>query len=277
MKLRVEHTTTFEYDLPIYEMATEMRLQPSDESAQNQFKDVQECLSFSLRVDPQPTNIFHYTDFYGNEVHHFNLLQSHQRLQIVATCLVDTPMSNKSPHFFDDIFLTDYLRESVYVEFAPAVKEFAKQFDPSLDPPILAEIIARKINESFIYETGVTDAYSTTSHVMELGRGVCQDFAHVMIATCRFLGLPARYVSGYLYGGFDTEHFDRASHAWCEIFSTKDRAWISFDPTHENILVNENYIKIGTGRDYSDVTLVRGTFKGNAKESLDVVVRVTAV
>jgi transglutaminase-like putative cysteine protease len=97
-----------------------------------------------------------------------------------------------------------------------------------------------------------------------------------MIAVCRCLGVSARYVSGYLYGGPDSENFDRASHAWCEVFCPSENAWIAFDPTHDNLLVDERYIKIGAGRDYSDVTLVRGTYKGQAKESLKVIVRITA-
>jgi transglutaminase-like putative cysteine protease len=98
-----------------------------------------------------------------------------------------------------------------------------------------------------------------------------------MIATCRLLGVSTRYVSGYFYGGSERENFDMASHAWCEVYCGDDKGWIAFDPTHNTLLVDERYVKIGVGRDYSDVSLVRGTFKGKAKEHLTVSVRVAAV
>lgn len=98
-----------------------------------------------------------------------------------------------------------------------------------------------------------------------------------MIATCRYLKIPTRYVSGYIYGGAESEDRDRASHAWCEAYGGPEVGWIGFDPTHKSLIVNEHYIKIGVGRDYADVPPVRGTFKGAAKEQLKVVVRVIAV
>jgi len=113
--------------------------------------------------------------------------------------------------------------------------------------------------------------------VLEIKRGVCQDFAHLMITICRCLGLPTRYVSGYLYGGESDGDQEGASHAWCEVFCGPDKGWVGFDPTHSTLLVNERYIKIGTGRDYADVTPVRGTYRGNAHEVLKVIVRVTSV
>jgi len=272
MILKVEHTTVFDYDAPIYETATEVRLHPANGS-----RAAQHCVSFSLQVAP-PATVFEYSDFYGNRVHHFNILHSHRQVSITATSVVETAGPASGGPEQNEIYLMDFLGESRYAHFDPAVRDFAEAFGAIDDPYLKALDICRRINTSFIYEPGVTDVHSTSAVVMALGRGVCQDFAHVMIAVCRQLGMPARYVSGYLYGGGSTpEGMDEASHAWCEIYCGAERGWTGFDPTHASLLVDERYIKIGSGRDYADVTPVRGTYKGNSAECLSVSVRVSSL
>lgn len=271
MKLKVEHITTFEYDTAIYETAEEVRLQP-----RNDEDGTQRCLEFTLQLTP-PGNIFHYTDFYGNNVHHFNILPSHKKIEIRAISVVETRQGYTPQEMGHEIMLQDLLQQSRYVQFSSQLEQFARQFvDVANDlhnqnRREQAENICRAINEGFVYEPGVTDVHSTTTEVMSLGRGVCQDFAHVMLATCRYLGIPARYVSGYLYGGVDSEGRTVASHAWCEVYCGAPlNGWVGFDPTHKTLLTDERYIKIGVGRDYADVPPLRGTFKGNASERMAV-------
>jgi len=272
MILKVEHSTLFEYEEPIYETATEVRLHPRSGTG------AQRCASFSLQVNPSAT-VFNYTDFYGNNVHHFNILQSHKQVHIMATSIIETlnhPASG--PHEEDEIMLLDLLSESRYVHYDPAILALAAQFKPITAPWLKAMEICRHINDTFLYEPGVTDVHSTSAVVMALGRGVCQDFAHLMLAVCRHLGLPARYVSGYLYGGGSTpDGQDEASHAWCEIWCGKEKGWVGFDPTHKTLVVDDRYIKIGSGRDYGDVPPVRGTYKGASSEKMSVSVRVSAL
>ena len=272
MILKVEHSTLFEYEEPIYETATEVRLHPASGTGS------QQCANFSLQITP-PASIFDYTDFYGNRVHHFNILQSHKRVHIVATSVVETAApSETGPFAEDEILLLDLLAESRYVHFDPAIQALAARFREIGDQYDQATEICRYINDSFRYEPGVTDVHSTSAVVMALGRGVCQDFAHIMLAACRYLGLPARYVSGYLYGGGSTpEGRDEASHAWCEAWCGAERGWTGFDPTHKTLFVDERYIKIGTGRDYGDVPPVRGAYKGASTEKLGVSVRVSSL
>lgn len=277
MKLKVEHVTLFKYDQPIYETATEVRLQP-----RNDLASPQKVLDFVLQVSP-PTNIFHYTDFYGNNVHHFSLLQYHKQVEIKATSIVETSTAYTPAGPNEEIMLQDFLTQSRYVQIDPQIQQFARQFvdtQAELEPQHnrqLAEQICRQINTTLIYKPGVTDVHSTSAEVMSLGRGVCQDFAHLMIAVCRYLGLPTRYVSGYLYGGVSSEDRAGASHAWCEVYCGADiNGWVAFDATHRNLLTDERYIKIGIGRDYSDVPPVRGTYKGPAREEMSVTVIVTA-
>ena len=269
MKLYVEHNTTFSYSAPVYETTTEMRLQPVNSTA-----DRQRCDRFSVSVEP-PAPIFNYTDYYGNTVHYFNLLRSHQQLTIKATSVVETGVATAFTPA-DDILLRDLLLETKYIRCNQAVFDFAAPLR-SERVDIFAERVGRKIYETFTYETGVTGVHSTSTEVMELGRGVCQDFAHIMLAVLRCHGVPARYVSGYLYGGPGSEEHPRASHAWCEVYGGSELGWLGFDPTHEALFVNDSYIKIGAGRDYGDVSLVRGTYKGNATETLKAVVQVRSV
>jgi transglutaminase-like putative cysteine protease len=278
MRLNVEHRTVFDYDEPIYETATEVRLQPMDHHGTSQ-----RCLAFTLVVDPA-ASIAQYVDFYGNQVHHFNVLQRHRRVSIMAISLVETGLGRVAVGSDEPIMLQEFLRESFYIRFAspeghdgaPSITAFAGQFQREQPSELLAEAICRRINETFVYESGVTDVQSTSDVVMALGRGVCQDFAHVMIATCRALDLPARYVSGYVYGGPATEHENQASHAWCEVFCGPMNGWVGFDPTHNTLFVDDRYIRIGSGRDYGDVSPIRGTYKGQAEEHMTVTVRLTA-
>jgi transglutaminase-like putative cysteine protease len=273
MILKVEHTTLFEYEEPVYETATEVRLHPATGPDSSQ-----RCASFSLRLDPAAP-VFEYIDFYGNRVHHFNLLQSHKRVSIVATSVVETFSSTEgAPVEEDEIRLLDLSAESRYVHFDPAICALAEEFREINDNHERAHRICSHINSTFRYEPGVTDVHSTSGVVMALGRGVCQDFAHVMLAMCRYLCIPSRYVSGYLFGGGSTpEGQDEASHAWCEIWCGPERGWRGFDPTHRTLLVDERYIKIGTGRDYADIPPVRGTYKGTSAETLRVAVRVSSL
>jgi transglutaminase-like putative cysteine protease len=272
MILKVEHSTLFEYEEPIYETAAEVRLHPASSVGS------QQCASFNLQVTP-PAAIFDYADFYGNRVHHFNILQSHKQVRIVATSVVETASHPKTGPFTEDkILLLDLLSESHYVHFDPAIRSLAASFSQIGDPYRQATEICRHINDTFLYEPGATDVHSTSAVVMALGRGVCQDFAHIMLAACRHLGLPARYVSGYLYGGGSTpEGQDEASHAWCEVWCGAETGWAGFDPTHKTLFVDDRYIKIGTGRDYGDVPPVRGTYKGTSAEKLGVSVRVSSL
>jgi transglutaminase-like putative cysteine protease len=270
MRLLVEHITKFNYDSPVYETATEIRLRPCDSMLSGQ-----RVLDFSLSLTPS-VPLFSYVDYFGNTVHHTNLLDSHDSLEIISKSTVLTDGGRTAWQPIDDIRSLDFLSETKFVQVDASIVKLVEKglsltsSSYALDKAI--ELCRTTFNE-LTYEPGVTDVHSVSSEVLELGRGVCQDFAHVMIAACRCSGIPARYVSGYLYGGLDTERDDRESHAWCEVYCGKEQGWVGLDPTHDTTYVDERYVKIGVGRDYSDVPPVRGTYKGIATEDLTVVVR----
>ena len=126
------------------------------------------------------------------------------------------------------------------------------------------------------YEAGVTDVHTKLEQFLNDRRGVCQDFAHLMLAVCRSRNIPARYVSGYVYRGSDepTTHAEQATHAWVECL-LPDGRWRGFDPTN-NLLANDHYVKAHIGRDYTDVVPTRGVYRGSAKHELQVEVRIQA-
>jgi transglutaminase-like putative cysteine protease len=276
MKLKVEHITSFRYDAPVHETATEVRLQPAHQS-----EGLQQVESFRLEIEPA-TEIFSYNDYFGNIVHHFSLLQKHDNLLITAVSIVSTTAAPVPPTPQELISLYDFQAASPYIIFSPGAIEYAARFDAEAAqqrPYEVTEQVCRTINTEFAYRKGVTAVDSTVAEVLEHKSGVCQDFAHVMITICRALGLASRYVSGYLYAGEGDEDDEQvgASHAWTEVFCGADKGWVAFDPTHRNLLADERYIKIGVGRDYSDVAPVRGTYRGSGHETLSVAVRVSAV
>ena len=264
MRLKIEHITTFSYDQPISEAYTEMCLRPQDSAGQH-------CLSFSLKTEPQDEQL-DYRDRFGNDVSHFDVIQPHNKLVVAARSIVLTP-----DHFIQtatelsplDEF--DFLQGSTYAPLMADIDVMVEPLVVKADPKSTALAIMRHTWASIKYEKGATDVTTTAGEALALGRGVCQDFAHVMLAACRGQKIPARYVSGYLYNN----GYSAASHAWVDVY-IQNEGWLSLDPTH-NCEQNAQYVRVAIGRDYADVPPTRGIFVGNAKESMDVSVRVDAV
>src|SRR5690606_32227173 len=249
----------------------------------------QRLISFDLDVDPA-AQLFSYADTFGNAIYHFDVPQPHDRLTIVACSAVETQEPAPLPEGLDmgewdrlrsdfvrgECF--DFLRPHGYVQPTEALETFVAERGLDAlrfrDPLTAARRLSQAIYEAFEYQAGVTDADSPIDLALGAGRGVCQDFAHIMIAICRAWGLPARYVSGYLFT--DREGGDRsdpdATHAWAEVFLPSLR-WVGFDPTN-NVLAGERHVAAAVGRDYDDVPPSRGVYKGDAESDLAVAVRV---
>ena len=264
MRLQIEHVTIFTYDQPISEAYTEMRLRPLDAGGQH-------CLAFSLAPQPRE-EVRQYVDRFGNGVHHFDVLSSHRQLMVTATSEVLTPeylsAPGRRPAAAGRIRLLPAHR--LHPLFEAVAKFAAAQAVPG-DPLATALALTAAVHGALKYEKGVTDVQTTAEQALALGRGVCQDFTHIMLAACRSLDLPARYVSGYLYNNGHTA----ASHAWVDVF-VPGPGWVSFDPTHNRQQTGQ-YVRVAIGRDYGDVPPTRGIFKGQAKETLEVKVSVTAL
>lgn len=270
MRLRIEHTTELTYDAAISEAYTELRLHPLDTSTQR-------CLSFKLTTEPRG-DVMHYSDRFGNLVHHFDALESHERVVVrgVSEVLTDNDFADDQ-HELSPLDEFDYLAPTKYAPHDNLMLDFALPHVVNGNAKSTALALMRALYTSMKYERGATDVGTTAVEALALGRGVCQDFAHVMLAACRSAKIPARYVSGYLYSQTAAEPdtvANAASHAWVDVF-IEEQGWISLDPTH-GCEQTENYVRVAVGRDYADVSPTRGVFKGKATETLSVKVQVTA-
>ncbi|HEX6860145.1 MAG TPA: transglutaminase family protein [Caulobacteraceae bacterium] len=282
MLLEVRHVTQYHYDAPVRESVMELWMQPQKSARQR-------LVRFDLETQPD-AQLFSYADTFGNAVYYFDVPQPHQELTIIACACVETTAPEPLPDALDmhewdrlsgdfvrgDCF--DFLRPHAFAQNPEALRRFAarkmldalKRHDPLTAVRRLNEIIY----SSFDYQAGVTEADSPIDEALEAGRGVCQDFTHIMLAICRSWGIPARYVSGYLFN--DKKHGDRsdpdATHAWVEVFLPSLR-WVGFDPTN-NCLAQERHIAVAVGRDYRDVPPSRGVYKGGGDSHLGVAVSV---
>jgi transglutaminase-like putative cysteine protease len=275
MLLRIQHETKLTYSEPVSETVFEVRMAPpSDEDQTN--------LGYRLRIVPSaPVTI--YRDGFGNRVDLFNILASYRELIIRAASIVRThrgvaPEARLAgPEWEKDFAQAHPLETLEYLEASPLVRPSPKlnDFLRALPRPEgrLIDLIKRltaAVQSHLVYEKKVTTARTPVADALALGRGVCQDFAHLFLAACRGIGLPARYVSGYIH-----EPGEVATHAWCQVW-TGASGWVDVDPTRQTF-VGDDYVKIAVGRDYSDVPPNRGVWKGRADETISVSVKVETI
>jgi transglutaminase-like putative cysteine protease len=262
MRLQIEHITTFDYDLPISEAYTEMRLAPLDQGGQRR-------AMFRLETEPEG-EVTRYLDRYANEVHYFDVLQPHQQLRVIARSeIITIDQFREEKSCLSLIEQHDYLTTSHYTPVADSLRTLAKITAEAGDTVSAAAALTAAVHGAIKYEKGATTVKTNAVEALDIGKGVCQDYAHVMISAARSVGLPARYVSGYL---FSPDAPEMASHAWVDLY-IKDIGWLAFDPTH-NCAQSARHVRVGIGRDYADVPPTRGVYKGNAKEKMDVHVKV---
>ncbi len=274
MKWEILHRTQYAYALPVSESFNEVRLHPvSDEW--------QQVNDFLLKVLPA-TRLRHHRDFYSNIVHHFDIPEAHRMLVVESFLHVTTksqpplaatetpfPLARigeaaREPRVFD------FLQESHFVDFSPETWRFALDATAgATDTWQAALAIMRFIHGRTKYEPKSTNVHTHMSDVLKARRGVCQDFAHVMLGLCRALKIPALYVSGYL-----ATEIASATHAWVEVL-IPGIGWRALDPTN-NRQTDETYIKIAVGRDYADVPPVTGNYKGTTDRKMEVSVKIKA-
>lgn len=271
----LRHVTRFRYSAPISQSVMEVRMQPRTEGGQR-------CLSFHLAVTPT-ARVLNYRDFAGNTVHHFDIPGQHRQLSIIAQAQVDIrpPLelpASLPPSSWDELSRAEYdlLLPSRFTQGSPLLEALAKELavERRDDPLSLLRELNQRIYDAFDYVPDSTKVDSPIDDALSNRMGVCQDFTHIMLALLRPLGIPARYVSGYLYarnGG--TRSTPGASHAWVEAL-LPGLGWVGFDPTN-NLIAGERHIRVAIGRDYADVPPTRGVFKGSAETELSVSVRVT--
>jgi transglutaminase-like putative cysteine protease len=282
MAYAIRHVTTFRYKPAVGESIMEVRMQPRSDLRQR-------CLTFALEVHPR-ANVMSYRDFFGNAVHHFDIPGRHETIEISAQAIVEVaspldPKQRKSSAWDE---LDARVREGDYWEmllpsqFAKPtglLKKLAAELNLKRrgEPLALLQELNQVLYDKFDYVPNSTNVDSPIDDALRTRQGVCQDFAHIMIALVRQLKIPCRYVSGYLYHG--SEDKDRspagATHAWVEAY-LGEAGWVSFDPTND-LLGTERHVCVAVGRDYSDVPPSRGVYKGEAESELSVRVTVLPV
>jgi len=280
MQYTIRHVTTFTYEAPISESVMEARMQPRTDGSQR-------CIRFALSTTPV-ARVRMYHDHDGNVVHHFNIAGRHSRLIVTAEALVDCTASGEyaapEPEWTDvDASVAsgefwDLINPSPYTRPTPLLAALSREIEITRHCRPLEALhrLTQEIHRRFEYNRSSTRVDSPIDDALSQRRGVCQDFAHVFIALVRALGIPCRYVSGYLYRPPDSElrSTDGATHAWAEAW-LPGAGWIGFDPTN-NVLAGERHVRVAVGRDYADVPPTRGVFKGvsNVRSELAVGVAV---
>jgi transglutaminase-like putative cysteine protease len=296
MRLQITHETVYDY-LPAVETAQHMAyLTPLDTPTQT-------LLSHSLQVNPEPAQIHRAQDVYGNTRSFFSLQVPHTELRVLAssqviTHLVHLPRSDMSWEAVRDVFRYqagapfDAANEFVFASpMVPRHAEFVAYARPSFSTGagLLAAAIhlMHRIHGDFTYESQSTQVNTPALEALAQRKGVCQDFAHILIACLRSMGLPARYVSGYLLteaapGTVKLKGSD-ASHAWASVYVPdlpEDERWVDLDPTNDRAgwpSPGEDYVTLAIGRDFSDVSPIRGVIHGGASHTLRVGVTVEPV
>jgi transglutaminase-like putative cysteine protease len=291
--LHLVHETSYRYTPAVENAHHVLYLKPASQGGQT-------LLNYALRVDPAPVQLRETVDAYGNTRIYFSLQAAHDRLTVVADSIVSTaakpastpaqaspPWEQVREQFryragaaYDSA--SEFLFASPYIPRDDAFVQFAR---PSFMPgrPLLeaAHDLMERIHTTMTYESESTEVHTPALDALRQGKGVCQDFAHIMVACCRAMGLPARYVSGYMLTnpppGQPRLIGSDASHAWASVYcpglDSDSGQWLDFDPTN-NRAPGEDYVTLAIGRDFLDVSPMRGVIRGGAQHELDVAVTV---
>lgn len=286
---KISHSTSYHYEGIVSEGVHLVKLKP------NPFPN-QTCLEYSLNILPDKAQCYDFTDYFGNVSTHLTISTPHQKLAVVSQCRVAVglpfwPLPEETPRWETvsyqiktdrgerSLRALEYTFDSPMIQTSEDIASFALgSFTPNR--PILEAglHLTKRIFSDFEFDPSATDVATPVSTVLTQRKGVCQDFAHLAIACFRSLGLPARYVSGYLEtdpppGEQKLVGVD-ASHAWLSFFCP-GIGWIELDPTN-GCIPSLRHIKIGTGRDYSDIAPLVGVIKGSNQHTLQIAVDVVA-
>jgi transglutaminase-like putative cysteine protease len=290
MNYRVRHITRYTYSQPVAIAHNEVRLTPRSGGLQHVRRT-------QLAIDPAPSVLSQQVDFFGNTAHFFTLQAPHRAMTVTAVSDVrlekepPPPADESTPweqvrsglrhdHSPAGLDAFQFVFESPYVRWEAATLDYAAPSFPAGRPLLAAALdLTRRIHADFKYEPGTTSVATPVADVLRDRRGVCQDFTHLAIACLRALGLAARYVSGYVLNltGAKGERMvgADASHAWLAVYDP-DCGWIDLDPTNDTI-PSDQHVTVAWGRDYGDVSPVRGVILGGGEHTVAVAVEVTPV
>lgn len=273
---RIHHLTKYEYDRQVKESMNEIRIFPYTCREQ-------EILQHELLITGNP-GVYTYSDYWDNKTGIFSILDSHKELLIESRLVIRTTAGSQLAIDFHSTF------EDLYRETKSQLRLLELAFPDTINKKAEIEQIIRSISEpnssvattverccefiykNFRYRKGITSIETTVDEILEHRSGVCQDFAHVMLQILRTLNIPSRYVSGYICPHKNGMRGEGATHAWVEAW-IPGYGWAGIDPTN-NIWVTNNHVKLAVGRNFSDCSPLKGSFKGPAQQKLSIFVSV---
>jgi len=277
MRYKATHSTRYRYDAVVSQCQSEVRLTP-------RALPWQALLESRIQATPEPAAIEAHKDYFGNDVTTFTILESHDRFTIVSTSTVDVeprpaPPATDTPWEAvrdelaahtrpETLEAFEYVFDSPFVIAGPELAAYGRKSFPAGRGVLEGiEDLAHRIHSEFTYEPNATSIDTPLLETLKARRGVCQDFSHVMIGALRSLHLSARYVSGYLRSGADYQGAE-ASHAWVSVY-LPGSGWLDIDPTND-LRPGTGHVTLGWGRDYGDVSPIRGVILGGGAHSLRV-------
>jgi transglutaminase-like putative cysteine protease len=264
MRIRITHDTVYRYATPVKSAIQVLRLTPRD-------YDGQFVAHWDLQIDGD-CRLARREDWFGNTVHGLTMYGPVAEICLRAAGEVETEdhagvVRGTVERFPPGIFL----RETRLTTPVPEIAEFARAAIVGEEKPLhQMHALMGALSERLRFDTGATEVVTTAAEAFGTGHGVCQDFTHIFLVAARGLGIPARYVSGYLYRA-DAEEQD-ATHAWAEAF-IKDLGWVAFDATNA-VCATESYVRIAVGLDYLDCAPVKGSYQGGGPETLHVKLKI---
>ena len=274
-RMRIVHATGYAYKAPVTASYNEARLTPRSDSRQNVIIN---------RVETAPaTRSYRYVDYWGTAVTAFDLHAPHIELEVTSSSVVETdkPESPAASAGWAELASEEVvdryhevLTPTGYTPVSKRIDRVARHLAKDHDPHHAVLLAVEWVRNEMQYVPGTTGVHSSGLDALREGKGVCQDFAHLSLILLRAMGIPARYVSGYLHPKNDAgvgEAVKGESHAWIQAWTG---SWWDYDPTNDTE-INEQYISVGTGRSYADVTPLKGIYLGRGSSELDVVVEMT--
>jgi transglutaminase-like putative cysteine protease len=274
-RMRVVHATGYAYKSPVTASYNEARLTPRSDSRQNVIIN---------RVETAPaTRSYRYVDYWGTAVTAFDLHAPHIELEVASSSVVETdkPEPPAADAGWSDLAgeevvdrYHEVLSPTRYTPVSKRIDRVARHLAKGRDPHQAVLSAVEWVRNEMQYVPGTTGVHSSGLDALREGKGVCQDFAHLSLILLRAMGIPSRYVSGYLHPRHDAvigEAVRGESHAWIQAWTG---SWWDYDPTNDTE-INEQYISVGTGRSYADVTPLKGIYLGRGSSELDVVVEMT--
>jgi len=276
-KFKIRHITKYTYETAVRDSANQIMLYPTKD-------EHQEILQHTLSITGNPF-VDVYFDSYGNQVGTFTHARPHQELVIDSKLLVETfpyiTPDDSTPQELQWLELTtlrnqlefiDFLRQERFDASPEVEKIIEEERRKNCTPLVTAKHFCDYIYKEFEYKQGITTVESTLDEVWKLKSGVCQDFAHILLVMLRLTNIPARYVSGYICPKKNGMRGEGATHAWVEAY-IPFYGWLGLDPTN-NSFASEAHVRLAVGKNFSDCSPVKGTYRGTSNHTLDVAVSV---